>query len=448
MSMQLFMPRPVRMRCPSCGTPSTVQVHAIVDARRQPELKEQLLHGRLNSFVCPACQHRGVVTAPLLYHDADTEFLGVFVPQNLETGEAERQKIIGELTTTLMNSLPPAERKGYLFQAKQFLTLPSLIEAILLAEGVTPEQMERQRAQVQLIDRLRAAQSNEEVLKAIVQEHDEEMDYGFFALLSSMAASASEDNRELEARQLLSLRNRLLEMTSWGSESKAEREVLARLGDVSTVDELIDRFLEVEDDEQLQSLVRLARSVMDYGFFQALTARLDAASREGKKQQARELRALRSRLLELTDELDKEARKRLERASEMLRAIMESPDPRAAVREHGDEIDDALLAVLSMNMREAERAGATQVATRLRAIWQAVVELLEEDMPAEIRLINRLLEAEFPEGTQDLLKRHRDQVNDELLAALHAIADDMERQGQSDMAKRLRDIRGQAVLLV
>lgn len=448
MSIPLFRPRPVRIQCPNCGLPVTVELHTIIDAGRQPELKAQFLEGRLNMAVCPACQHGAGMLGPLLYHDADKEFLGVFLLQQLGMGETERQRVIGEMTSTLMNSLPPQQRKGYLFQAKQFLTLPSLLDAIVMADGVTPERLEAYRAQLRLIQRLLDAQGQDDVLQAIVKEHDEELDYGFFVVLSSMAEEAREEGQEFEARRMLALRDKLLDMTSWGKEAKTERVVLERLGSVSTPEELADKLAEVEDDEELEMLVGLTRPLLDYGFFQALTARMDAAAKEGQKEEARRLRALRSRLLNLTDKLDKEMQREMERATRLLRKLLESEDPRSAVRKHSDSIDDTLMTVLSLNLQEAERVGATAAVARLQVIWRAIMEMIEENMPPEIRFINRLLEAEFPQGTQALLEGNREQVTSVLLDAMATIADDLEQQGQAAVAKRLRDIRGQAVLMV
>lgn len=448
MSIPLLAPHPVRVQCPNCGLPITVKLHTIVDAGRQPELKIQLLEGRLNMAVCPACQYRGTMFGPLLYHDADREFLGAFLPQQLGMGEAERQRVIGEMTNTLMNSLPPQQRKGYLFQPKQFLTLASLLDAILMADGVTAEQLEAHRARVRLIQRLLDALGQDDVLQAMVKEHDEELDYGFFMLLSSLAQEAKGNGQEVRARQMLALRDRLLGMTSWGQKASLERLVVEKLGGVSTPDELMDRLAEVEDDEELEFLVRLARPALDYGFFQALTQRMEAAARDGQKQEARRLRTLRSRLLSLTDKMDKELEREVERATRLLRKLLESEDPRAAVREHGEKIDDVLLSVLSLNLREAQRVGATAAVERLRAIWQAIMEMIEESMPPEVRFINRLLEAEFPQGTQAMLEENRAQVTSGLLEAMQVIAEDLEQQGQAGVARRLRDIRGQAVLMV
>jgi len=428
--------------------PIIIQLHAIIDGGRQPELKQRLLEGRLNVTVCPACGQKGQMIGPLLYHDGSKEFLAVFLPQQLGMTETERQRIIGEMTTALMNSLPPEQRKGYLFQPKQFLTLESLLDAILYADGITPEQLEEHRARLRLIERLLNAQAKEDVLQAIVKEHDEELDYDFFALLTAMAEDMQQEGDEVEARRLLALRDRLLDLTSWGKRARIEREVLERLGGIVTPEQLLEKLIEAKDDEEVETLVRLGRPLIDYGFFQQLTARIDAAAREGRKQEARRLRALRSRILELGERMDRMVRREMSRAARLLQKLMQSDDPRAAVREHRDQIDSMVMTVLSLNLQEAERRGLTQVVERLQAIWQAIKEMVEEGMPPEVRLINRLLEAEFPQETQALLRENREQVDERLLEMMETMAQDMQRQGQLAMAKRLRDIRGQAVLMV
>lgn len=449
MSVPLFPPQPVQALCPNCGMPITIQLYTIVDGGREPELKRRLLEGELNVTVCPACRRREEMIAPLLYHDGAKEFLAVFLPPQIAKTEAERQQIIGNMTTALMNSLPPQQRKGYLFQPKQFLTLSSLLDAILYADGVTPEQLRAHRERLHLIQRLLDAQAKEDVLQAIVKEHDEKLDYDFFALLSGIAEEQMREGDELKARQVLALRDRLLDMSSWGrSVGEVQREALKQLGGVLTVEQLVDKFIQAEDEAQVEQLTLLARPLIDYNFFQVLTARMEAAAQEGKKQEARRLRALRTRVLNLIDKMDKEDRREVNRAVRLLRRLLRSDDALAAVREHFDEIDDVVMAVLSMNLQEAERRGLTEVVEQLQAIWRAIMVVIEESMPPEMRLINRLLEAKFPEETQALLEENRERVDYSLLKAMEEVSQDLERQGQLAVAKRLRDIRGQAVLMV
>ena len=55
-----------QLTCPQCGTPYSAEVHQVVDSKRTPELKQQLLNGQLNVAVCPQCGAGG----PNCYADA------------------------------------------------------------------------------------------------------------------------------------------------------------------------------------------------------------------------------------------------------------------------------------------------------------------------------------------------------------------------------------------
>lgn len=117
--------------CPVCQNPMTVPVDSIIDVEQQPELKMKLLEGRLNMFPCPSCGNVLGLSSPILYHDGSKELLFCLTPANASVQGGDPQKVIGNLTNALMDSLPPEKRKAYLFQPKTFLTLESMIEAIL-----------------------------------------------------------------------------------------------------------------------------------------------------------------------------------------------------------------------------------------------------------------------------------------------------------------------------
>ena len=113
-----------------------------------------LLSGQLNVAVCPQCGHAGMLATPLLYHDADKELLFTFVPSELGASELEQQRMFGEATSRIISSLPAEQRKAYLLQPRSFLRLEAMVEAILEADGITPEMLAAQRARVALLDRL------------------------------------------------------------------------------------------------------------------------------------------------------------------------------------------------------------------------------------------------------------------------------------------------------
>jgi ubiquinone biosynthesis protein UbiJ len=72
------------------------------------------------------------------------------------------------------------------------------------------------------------------------------------------------------------------------------------------------------------------------------------------------------------------------------------------------------------------------------------VKLMQEDLPPELRLINELLTAEYPQGTLKLLQDKRSDWNAEFVQILGSVAADLEAQKRPETAQRLREIRAQA----
>ena len=124
--------------CPNCQAQFTAPIHSIIDGQ-DPELKSALLQGRLNVAECPQCGLADILNSPLLYYDQEKELALVLAPNDLHLMGADQEKVIGNLTNTLINSLPAEERKFYLFNPKQFLTMDGLIKAVLEADGITEE---------------------------------------------------------------------------------------------------------------------------------------------------------------------------------------------------------------------------------------------------------------------------------------------------------------------
>jgi hypothetical protein len=68
------------IRCPECGADQQVDLVEAVHAREEPELRDDLLANRLNAVTCPQCGFSFRVDKPLLYHDADREFVLICIP--------------------------------------------------------------------------------------------------------------------------------------------------------------------------------------------------------------------------------------------------------------------------------------------------------------------------------------------------------------------------------
>ncbi len=193
------------------------------DRRRSKSRGKGLfLSGQVNIAVCPNCGHAGMLSTPLVYHDPEKELLFTYVPAELGLPEAEQQRAIGDLTNQVMTALPPEERKGYLLRPRSFLRLEGMIEAILEADGITPEMLAAQRAKASLLEQLLPV-SDSEARQAIVQENNAQIDYEFFQLLTLNLQMAQAEGNEQAVEQILDLRTQLLDWTSTGQEVAAAR---------------------------------------------------------------------------------------------------------------------------------------------------------------------------------------------------------------------------------
>lgn len=78
-----------KIRCPKCGTLNDITLWQSVTVSDSPDLKEELLQGRLNMLVCTECGAKALVPTPLLYRDEEKKLLFSFLPC---TDEEEARK--------------------------------------------------------------------------------------------------------------------------------------------------------------------------------------------------------------------------------------------------------------------------------------------------------------------------------------------------------------------
>jgi len=201
------------------------------------------------------------------------------------------------------------------------------------------------------------------------------------------------------------------------------------------------------EDPIVQALVTVARPVIDYAFYQQLAARIEAAEQAGDAEQAKTLKQLRETILELTTQLDAEYRQAALEAGELLEQILGSEDLEQAVRDNVQGIDETFLDVLGVSMEAARKAGQEDDVEKLRRVAAAIGKLIEENQPAELQFINELMQADYPNGTQELLVENRDQVDEVLLELMDIISADLAQRGQEEAAQQMAQIREQAAAL-
>lgn len=440
----------VPVTCPSCNGRFASPVMSAIDVGQNPEAKSLFLSGQVNVAVCPNCGHAGMLSAPLVYHDPEKELLFTYVPSELGLPEAEQQRAIGDLTNQVMAALPPEERKGYLLRPRSFLRLEGMIEAILEADGITPEMLAAQRTKASLLEQLLQV-SDSEARRAIVQENNTQLDYDFFQLLTLNLQMAQAEGAEQAVQQMMELRTQLLNWTTTGQEVAAREEVIREMGSDISQEQLLEKLIEAAfagESAKVETMVAIARPAIDYVFYQQLTERIKSEEQAGNTQQAETLVQLRETILDRTAEIDAQVRQATEQAAQLLQQIAASDDPDRAVRGNIGQIDEIFLNVLAANLQAAEEAGQQETAQQLSRIGDIIMQVIEESQPPEVQFLNQLLSADYPEETQRLLEENRQMVDAKMLELMHLVGENMKDGRRDQVAERLAKIQKQAESLV
>lgn len=424
------------LNCPNCGHQFTTPVHAIIDVSQDPTAKQRFLSGQLNMAVCPRCGAGGALSTPFVYHDPDKELLFAYTPPTSTLSNDEQQRVIGSLVNTVMTSLPSDRRKGYLFQPRTFLSLETLMDEILVADGISKEQLESQRRKLRLLERLMGATSDD-VIEVIAKENEKDLDYEFFLLLNSFIESARMQGQEAEANHFQSLRRKLVEYSDAALE-----------GDIASAaalshDELLRRFQELDGQEEQMALVAAARHLLDYSFFQKLTAMIEEAERSGEEEQASELADLRSRILAWIDEIDAEAKAIWEHKGKVIEQALQSGNWRQVLEENWEEIDPIFLTILDGNIQMAQEQGNERAASTLQQLADLALIVAREHAPPEVKLLNSLLETDSMEERQSLLEEQSELVTEDFLILVESVIQDLHAQGRQKDAEKIQPIRDQ-----
>ncbi|MEW5989135.1 MAG: CpXC domain-containing protein [Chloroflexota bacterium] len=433
-----------QITCPNCRRPYTAEVLQIIDVGQTPQLKQLFLSGRLNVAVCPHCGLGGPLHTPLLYHDPAHELFAVYVPVEMGLSQVEQERIIGQLQRQAMDSLPPEQRRGYMFQPQTILSMQTLVEKVLATEGITPEMLARQRKQAELLRTLATASSD--VVDILLKERAGEIDETFFAMMSASLEAANQAGDEAQAIGLLNLQAQLYSETPLGRRLERQQVALQRLNQEArkagglSPNVLLHHILANQDDERLvEMLAAFGASALTYQFFSLLTTQIDKKKREKDKAAVNRLTELREKLVQIQTEMQKESERLLEKARTTLTALLQAPDPAAALNERWPEIDDTFLYVLESSLAQAKQSRNTALVNALSSIQELIAAEMERDAPPELQLLNGLMEAPSLEAQQQLLNQNRHLVTADLLRIVDAM---LTQSTPPALTERMQQIRG------
>jgi hypothetical protein len=408
-------------------------VQQILDVREDPNAKARVLSGITNLARCPHCGAQGAMNMPFLYHDPEKELALVYMPMEVGGDREEREQIIGSLTRRVMDQLPSEERRAYLLQPEVFLTMENLTKRILKEEGVTEEMLEEQRQKAELLQRMLSAASDDE-LEAMISANDEMVDETLFYMLTRNLELVQSSENEQAAQRLRRVREKLLALSAEGQAIQARNEMLEALRDEPNREKLLELLVKAGEKETREMLVAFGRPLLDYLFFQSLTSKIEATS---DKEEKKRLTELRKEVLDIRDQLDKEAQALYEARAALLRDLLTSENPEEMARRRITEIDDAFLNVLGANLQEAHKAENEEALNALRAIWDIVIGLMEEAMPPELRLINRLIAAKDEEEIERLLEENRNLVTQRMAQFVEKTEGEAREEGDLETADKM-----------
>ena len=416
-----------QIACPRCRQMIAANIEQLFDVTQDPQAKQRLLGGVSNMARCPHCGYQGRLATPIVYHDNSKELLLTFFPPELSVPLNEQERIIGPLIKQVMDRLAAEKRKGYLLNPTPNLTYESMVQTILGKDGITPEMLKEQQDRVAVVERLLQA-STPDVRSEIIKQNISLFDEQFFGLFSRLAQSAAASGQEPVARAMVDLQKQLLEETDFGrglKESVAELEAaqksLQEAGQSLTREKLLEMVIASPNDARIRAYVSMARGGMDYQFFQLLTEKIDKVSGDEKTK----LESIRDKVLDFTNEVDKQLEARHKQAQEFVESLLVQDDVVQAVQQNLDGFSQDAVDVVNQMLRQASEKNDY---TRMGKLQKMVEVLRQSSTPPEVEFIEHLLDAPDDAALDQMLETNKDLVNDQFMEALIGLV------GQVDQA--------------
>jgi uncharacterized protein YutE (UPF0331/DUF86 family) len=410
-----------RINCPNCRQPIMADIDQLFDVGQDPTAKQKILSGAFNIASCPNCGFKGMIATPLVYHDPNKDLLLTYFPPELALPVNEQERIIGPLITRVTNSLPQEKRKAYLFQPQAMLTMQTMLERILAADGITKEMIQAQQDRMNLLQRLMNA--SDDSIEEITAKEDRLFDSDFFTLLNRLMEAAAVNGDQEAAKRLADLHKKLLSKTTFGKQIQAQSkdveaaiQALQAEGKSLTREKLLEMVIKAPNETQLSVLASLGRPGMDYEFFRLLSDRIDRARADGRER----LIKLRDQLLEMTRTIDKQMEERLLQARKNINTIVQAKDIKETMAQNLSLVDEFFVQAFNDEMEAARKAGDLEKISKLKQVEEVVDKA--STPPPEVALIQVLLDAAASDD--ELIKKleeHKKEITPEFMDILSSL---------------------------
>jgi hypothetical protein len=435
------MPK-IQTNCPRCRMPLVAEVEQLFDINKDPQAKQKLLSGSVNVARCGSCGYEGPLATPIVYHDPSKELLLTYFPSELGLPVNEQEKMMGPLINQVVNGLPNEKRKAYLLQPKSMLTLQTLFETILGADGITKEMIADQQKKLNLLQRL--ITTTKENLVEVIHQEEANIDEAFFAILGRYSEAAIVQGNKSIVQSLSEVQKALVENTNLGKKLKEQSEeidgAIKTLQEASkgglTREKLLELLISATTDIRLSTIVGYTRSGLDYVFFQQLTEKIENSQGEEKER----LSTLRQKLLDLTQAIDKKLDEELVKARQLLEKILASPDVEKAAEENLGGVNEFFAQVLKTAQEDSRQRGDLERSSKI----QTVVNVIEKASapPPEVELLESLLATENDADLEKMIHENQDKFTAEFLQVLNSIVAQSTNTENPEVGKKLQAIYG------
>ncbi len=430
------MPK-TRINCPGCRQPIVAEIDQLFDVGTDPSAKQRFLSGAFNIAQCPNCGYQGAISTPLVYHDPQKELLLTFIPPEVGLQRNDQEKLIGQLINQAISKLPQEKRKAYIFRPQSALTLQGMVERVLEAEGITKDMIQAQQQRMNLIQRL-ISSPDDESRAELARQEDSLIDSNFFALLRRLQETALMSGDQEAARAFVALQSVILPVTTLGRELQAQAQEIEavmteikQVGNNLTQEKLLDMATRDGSEVRLRTLVSLTRPLMDYAFFQALSDKIERSRGDGRNR----LIGVREKLLEFTQEFDKEIDEHRLNARELLDKVLALPDVDQAMAEVMPAVDDFFIQEVNQRLEVERKKGDLTVIGKLQRIMTAIQDASAP--PPEIAFIEELLAAQDEQAMQELLEENAEAISPEFMDLLSNLAAQVQRGEDKELALRM-----------
>jgi hypothetical protein len=414
--------------CPRCRQPVLVEMRQLFDLNTDPQAKQILFSGAYNIVQCQSCGYQGTLPTPLVYHDPEKELLLTFFPPDLGLPVNEQERLIGPIINQVVNALPLEKRKAYILRPQTMFTYQSMVEKILGEDGITKEMLDEQQKRIGFIQRLLS--TSPESIAEVLKNEEKMVDTGFFSILSRLIETSLAQGDQRSARALAGIQKAALEETEFGRKLKQQaadtESAVKALQEASqqglTREKLLELILAAPNMTQVDTLASMARSGLDYTFFQQLTEKAESSSGEEKQR----LEALRDHLVELTKEIDLAMQEEIAQARGLLDKILAEPDIEKATEEALASMTELFVQFLKQELQSAHQLNDMVRFEKLQKIAGVIQKASAP--PPEVEFIEMLMSLENPDDRRKAMEANAAIITPEFISMLNSVTTQSEQQ--------------------